>query len=299
MTAIDTKYFDPGFIQRLGRIDLVAKTITDGLSYGVHRSRRRGFSTEFSDFKPYVPGDDPRLLDWRVYARTERLFVKRFEAETNLELMLMLDATASMAWRFGGRISKLEYAANLLAGLACLHMGQQDQVGLLVYDAKDLHHIPPRSRRSQLDLIYAKLTELEPGRADSFPTMVRSVTQLRRHRGRIIVCTDLEEDEDRVEQAMEELAGLEDELILFHILDQAEIELPFDDVTHLEDAESGELLPVNLVALRKEQAANVAAFRGYWQERCREWGIIYQPIDTGMNYVEVIYQLNETRRQLH
>jgi uncharacterized protein (DUF58 family) len=296
--TIDTSFFDPDFIQQLDRIDLIAKTITDGLSHGAHRSRRRGFSTEFSDFKPYVPGDDTRLLDWRIYARTERLFVKRFEAETNLELMLVLDATGSMAWRHGKNITKLEYAANLLAGLACLHMEQQDQVGLLVYDAADVHHLPPRSRRAQLDAIYATLAGLTPGRADSFPVLVESLTKMKRHRGRIVVCTDLEEDEEQVAQAMEELAGLEDEIILFHILDRAEVHLPFENVTHLEDAESGELLPVNLPELRREHDANLSAFRKYWEERCSRWGILYQPIDTGMNYVEVLFRLNDDRQRI-
>ncbi len=296
--TVDISRFDPDIIQQLGRIDLIARAITDGLTHGVHRSQRRGFSTEFSDFKPYVPGDDTRLLDWRIYARTERLFVKRFEAETNLELMLLLDATASMAWRWGNNISKLEYAVNLFAALACLHMKQHDQVGLLVYDARDLHRLPPRASRTHLDRIFAVLAGIRPGRAECFPVMVKTLTQMRRHRGRIIVCTDLEEDESQVEQAMEELAGLEDEMILFHILDRAEVELPFEHATHLQDSESGELLAVNLPALKKAHGKNVRNFREYWQNNCGRWTINYQPINTGMNYADVIYRLGESRHQL-
>lgn len=296
--TVDLGHFDPDLIQQLGRIDLIARSITEGLAHGVHRSRRRGFSTEFSDFKPYVPGDDPRLLEWRVYARTERLFVKRFEAETSLEVMLLLDATASMTWRYGERISKLAYAANLLAALACLHMRQQDQVGLLAYDAQDIHHLPPRARRAQLDAIFGVLAGLRPGRGEAFAAMADTLTEVRRHRGRIIACTDLEEDEERLADALGRLAGLQDEVILFHLLDRAEVELPFSDCTHLRDAENGELLPVNLPRLKQEHAAGVRAFRERWRRRCEEWGILYQPIDTGMNYAEVILAFSEARRQL-
>ncbi len=293
---IDVNRFDPDVIQQLGRIDLIAHAVCDGLIHGIHRSRRRGFSTEFSDFKPYVPGDDTRLLDWRIWARTDRLFVKRFEAETNLEMMLVLDATASMSWRWQDTISKLEYAANLLAALAALHIRQQDQVGLLLHDANDIHHLPPRARVQQLDHIFSILASVVPGKTESFPALIQSIVDQRRHRGRIVICSDLEEDEDGIQEALAELAGLEDEIMLFHILDDAEINLPFGDITHIEDAESGELLSVNPDALRKAHSENVRAFREHWSEKCAEWRITYLPIHTRMNYAEVIFELGELRR---
>ena len=291
--TVDTAFLDPEVVSQLGRIDLIAKAISDSLDYGVHHSRRRGFSTEFSDFKPYVPGDDLRLLDWRVYARTERLFVKRFEAETSVEVRLLLDASASMAWRWQQKISKLEYGANLLAALACVHMRQQDTVGLLVHDADDVHHLPPRSRRQHLDAIFAVLAALAPGEAEAFPAMIDTLVHERRHTGRIIVCADLEEDEHHTEEAIGRLAGLDDETILFHILDHSEVELPFNDVTHLQDAETGELLPVNLPAVKKAHTEAVHRFRAFWQQRCLDLGITYVPIHTGMNYADVIMRLDE------
>jgi len=293
--AVDRTQFDPDVVRQLGRIDIIARVIVSGVRRGLHRSRRRGFSSEFSDFNPYTPGDDLRLLDWRLYARTDRLFVKRFEAETNVELMLLLDASASMAWRWQDTISKLEYAANLLAAFACLHMRQQDQVGLLVHDATSLHHLPPRCRRAQLEAIFSALDELSPGNASTFPILVDSLARLRRHRGIVIACSDLEEEEDSLRAALRELAGTGNEIILFHLLDEAETTLPFEDATHLRDSETGATIPVSVQQFRDQYAESLQRFRQSWQDECEQCGILYMPVHTAMNYVDVIIEMVEKR----
>ena len=149
--AVDSSQFKPEIIQELGRLDIIAKVLAEGIRQGTHSSRRKGFSTEFSDFNPYVPGDDLRFIDWRLYARTDRLYIKNFQAETNLEVMLVLDATQSMAWRWKQTITKLEYGINLLAAIGYLHIRNHDMTGLLLHDAHDLHFVPPKSKRSQLE----------------------------------------------------------------------------------------------------------------------------------------------------
>ena len=207
-----------------------------------------------------------------------------------------MDATASMAWRWENNISKLEYATNLLAAFAAMHIRNQDKVGLLLYDANDIHQLPPRSRKNHLDRIFATLAAVKPGSADSFPVLVKSLSDINHHRGRMIICSDLEENEEKIEAAMHTLAGLEDEIILVHLLDKAEVELPFDYCTHLEDAESGELVPVHFPSLKKEHETNLKAFRDYWQERAKEWGIMYYPADTSMNYVDLIIDLLESHK---
>ena len=292
-TSIDKEQFDPNVIHQLGRLDFIAKSIIDGVNRGVHQSRRRGFSTEFSDFKPYEVGDDLRLLDWRLYARTDKLFVKRFEAETSLELNLILDATGSMAWRWENNISKLEYATNLLAAIAALHINNRDNVGLLLYDANKVHHLPPRARKSHLDDIFSTLASVVPGHAESFPVLIENLTRMSHHQGRIIICSDLEEDEDKIEEAINEISGLKDDIILVHILDKAEVELPFESITHLQDAETGELVAVHLPTLKKHHEENLKIFRERWQNKCKNWGILYFPIDTSMNYVDTIIKLLE------
>ena len=298
--SVDSRKFDPEIVQQLGRIDLIANVIVDGVRHGLHRSRRRGFSTEFSDFKPYTPGDETRLLDWRVYARTDRLFVKCFEAETSLELALLLDASKSMAWRWQQCLSKLEYATNLTAALACLHMKQQDQVGLLVHDARRLHFLPPRCRKAQLEEIFAVLERVTPGSADTFPALVRGLAETKRHRGMVIACSDLEEDENDLRHALRMLARTDNDVVLFHVLDRAEIELPFTDATHLRDSETAAVIPVNLRLFREEYQESVDKFRAGWRDECEANGILYVPVDTGTNYVDAVCAMltaHEQQRQ--
>ena len=285
---LDTRRFDPEAARQLGRIDLVAKVVVDGVRQGLHKSRTRGFSTEFSDFKPYVHGDDMRLLDWRLYARTDRLFVKCFEAETSVEVMLLLDASASMAWRWRDCITKLEYAANLLAALACMYMRQQDQVGLLVHDARTLWHLPPRRRRSHLEAVFGLLETVQPGSADTFHLLVRGLAEAKRHRGIVIACSDLEEDGAGLAEAIEVLAATGNDIILFHLLDRAERELPFDLATHLRDSETQAVMPVNLGRFRDEYRAGVNHFMETWSERCAQNGITHVPIDTSVSYIDAV-----------
>jgi uncharacterized protein (DUF58 family) len=291
----DAARFDPEVLQQMGRIDLIARAIVDGLREGMHSSRRRGFSTEFSDFRPYVPGDDLRFLDWALYARTERLYVKCFEAETNLEAMLLLDATRSMAWRWQDNISKLEYAANLLAALACLHVQNHDQVGLLVHDADGIQFMPPRARRTQLERMLAILEGVQPSAGDVMRATAEELATAKRHRGRIVVCSDLMEEQEHVKQALPLLTANEDEVFLFHILDRAEIELPFEGATHLRDSETGAVIPIDVKAVRDDHQRRVGDFRALWEDACKSTGILYIPADTGMNYVDVLSLMIEKR----
>jgi uncharacterized protein (DUF58 family) len=291
----DSSRFDPEVLQELGRVDLIARIIVQGIKQGAHRTRMRGFSTEFSDFRVYSPGDDLRFLDWHVYARLDRLFIKCYEAETSQEVLILLDATRSMAWRWEDNITKLEYAANLLAAIACLHMAQHDQVGLLVHDANKLHSLPPRARRTQLEEIVAILSNVEPGGADSLHLLIDDLAQRSRHRGQIIICSDLLEEPEGVSAALKALVGRDDEVILFHILDHAELTLPFSKATHLQDSESDEIISVNMGNLKAGHDNNVEEFRGHWREECLKLGIQYLPLHTKMNYVEVVRDLLRER----
>ena len=280
----------PDGLQQLGRLDLVAKLVGDSVQQGLRQSCRRGFSTEFSDYKPYVPGDDPRFLDWHVYARTDRLLTKQFEAETSLESWLVLDATQSMAWRWRQTVTKLEYAVHLLAAAAYLHIRNQDRVGLVVHDGTALDALPPRSSTRQLFNLYERLSEFRPaGRA--LAELSEALSALRSHRGQILVCSDLEESPPVVLAALERLAAAEDDVILLHLLDRAEVEPPFHDCTHLRDSETGEEIEVDGAILRAEQREVVEAFRAKWSHECERLGILYRAVDTGMPYVDVLLSL--------
>jgi uncharacterized protein (DUF58 family) len=291
--GVDRGQFDPEIVQQLGRIDLIAQMLATSFLQGLRRSRRHGFSSEFSEFKPYVPGDDLRLLDWRIYARSGKLFVKRFEAETELEHLLILDATASMAWQWEEGISKLQYGANLLAAIACICMRHQDKAGLMVHDAEELHFLPPRCRREQLDEMFCLLENIRPGGGDALPQLIEGLAGAKRHRGMVIICSDLEEDEEGTALALEMLSLTDDKAVIIHLLDKAEETIPFGPVTHLEDSETGERVAADLATLRKGHDKTVSAFRGRWQAHCDKLGVGYRPVHTGMNYLDVLLEIAE------
>jgi len=208
---------------------------------------------------------------------------------------LVLDATRSMGWRWQDRISKLEYAVNLLGAMGVIHMRQNDPVGLLVHDANRLRMLPPRSKRSHLEALFATLAGVQPGAGGStFPTLVAHLAELPRHVGRLVLCSDLEEDAEAVAGAMRELGGTRDEVCVLHLLDRAEIELPFGDATHLRDSESGQQIPVNMRVVRQRQAETVAAFREHWETVCAGSGLRYVPLDTGMDYAEAMQRFQQS-----
>lgn len=280
----------PDVLQRLGRLDLIGEIVGNALKQGVRRSLRHGFSTEFSDYKPYAPGDDLRFLDWRVFGRTDRLLTRKYEAETSFESLLLLDASKSMAWRWKSSINKLEYGTNLFAAMAYLHVDHQDQVGLLVHDANQMHFLPPRSTKKQLQKIYETLAQIDPGPGETFLEMIEAVARLKKHRGQIVVCSDLEESEEAIERSLQMLAGRDDEVVILHLLHKAEIELPFRRATHFEDSETGELLAVDLEGLKQSHRENVGRLVEKWRHLCEAWRIRYQSIHTGMTYVDVLLQ---------
>lgn len=280
------------FLGGLGRLDWLAREIMRSLKTGSHRSRNKGFSTEFSDFKPYAAGDDVRQLDWRLFARTEKLYVRKYEAETNLECLFLLDASRSMAWRWGEAISKLEYGIVLVAALTLMMVKKQDQVGLLAHDGRELQVVPLGSRRSQLASLFAALENVQPAGSTILPQLVRHIRAVKRHRGRIVLCTDLEEEKDQVLPVLADLIANGDEVILLHLLDKAEIDLPYSDgVSLLADSEDGQRWVVDMPHLKKRHRERVEGFRKDWRAVCEGCGIQYLPLATSMPFADAVREI--------
>jgi len=288
---VDISAFDPEAIRALKRIDLVANLLADGFQDGARRSRQHGLSTEFSDFKPYAPGDDVRFVDWRLYARCDKLFVKRFEAERDYEHVLLLDATASMAWRWRDGVTKLQYGANLLASIACICARARDRTGLVVHDGTGERIVPPRCHPDQLGMIFAALENLTPGNGPPLEGLARAAAHAKRYRGAVVVCSDLEDEEGVLAPRLESLARTKDRVYLLHILDRAEVDLPFSEATHLVDSETGKRLVVDVPAMRAGHRRAVEAFRARWRERCERWGVRYVAVRTDSDYLEVLLDL--------
>ncbi len=238
--AAPARFIDPRVLARIGNLELVARTVVDGFISGVHRSALPGLSIDFAEHRAYMPGDDVRRIDWRVYARTDRLYVKEYEADTNANALVLLDVSRSMD--FGEPITKLDYARFLAASLSYLSSRQRDRVGLVTFDDRILELIPPSARH--LETILHTLDRLRPGGTSEYVRVLRRVGQSQPRRSVMILISDLYEEPDRLAGALAELTSSGHELIVFQVLDPAERELPFEVLTNLEDLETGARVPV-------------------------------------------------------
>jgi uncharacterized protein (DUF58 family) len=241
---------DPAVVLQLKDLSFVARGVVDGFVAGQHKSRHRGSSVDFAEHRAYSAGDDIRRIDWRLFARTDRFFVKQFEADSNATFLIALDISKSM--RFGTTgITKLDYARGLAACLAYLAATQKDRVGLMTFDSEVREFIPPRGGR--LDAILQALAELPeaPGSGELKAPLAQAADASRRA-GVVVLLSDLYEEPEAAVEAIRVLQYRGSEVVVLHILDPAERTLPFDDVTTFEDLESGEIVPADPERIRAE-----------------------------------------------
>ncbi len=263
---------DPTFFSRLESIELRARSIVAGTMHGLHRSPFLGMSVEFASHREYSPGDDLRHLNWKLYARHDRLYIKEYDADTNLNLYLMVDASASMACALGGR-SKLHYAASLAAALAHLAIRQRDAVGLTLFADSVLAHLPPRARADQLDEILATIARLEPRPAVGTGKALHQAADLARRRGLVVLFSDLFGDLDAIVGGLDHLRHHNHEVIVFQVLDPVERDLDLEGNVRFEDLESGETLTTQADGIRDAYRQAVADWRGQVEVECRKRAI--------------------------
>lgn len=237
------RLLDPHVLARISTIELVAKTVVDGFVAGLHRSPYFGFSQEFAEYRPYVPGDDPRFVDWNVFARTERTYLKRYLGETNTALILLFDASASMGYGSVG-VAKIEYARFLAASLSYLALHQHDAVSLIVYDEKVRRYIPPSTRPGQLHGVLHAIEQADPATRTNIEQPFEHFQQFYTRRGLVAVISDFYDHPERILKAVRPLCYHGNDIILFHILDPAELAPKISDSTLLEDMETGERMEV-------------------------------------------------------
>ncbi len=243
------RFVDPKVLARLNSLELVARTVVDGFINGLHRAPHLGFSLDFAEHRGYEPGDDLRRVDWRLYARTDRFYVKQFEADSNANVVVVLDVSASM--RFGSRgMPKIEYGRYLAASLLYFSHQQRDRVGLVTFDRRIISYVPPSAKH--LDFALFALDRAEASREGELAAPLLTTTERLRRRGIVVLVSDLYEEPDRVAAAIRPLRFRGHDVIVFHLLDPAERDFPFDEASSFEDLESGERLPVVPEALRTE-----------------------------------------------
>ena len=284
MAATPEKYLKPEVIRLVSRLDLRAKFIVEGFIAGLHASPFHGFSVEFSEHRKYTTGDNIADIDWNVYAKTDRYYIKKFQAETNLTGYLLMDLSGSMGYTHRQDLTKFEYGISLAAALSYLMIHQQDPVGLIAFDQKVKVSLPPKSKRSQLGNILAVLANLKPAGETQIAKSLHQVAGMLRHRSLVMIFSDLLDDTEPIMKALHRLRFSGHDVILFHILDEAEALFPFEGMLEMEDNETDELLLVDAEAMKADYLEEVAAFRGTYKKECQGARIDYVPLHTGMPF---------------
>jgi len=282
--GIAEQYRKPEVIRQVARLDLRAKFIVEGFLAGLHDSPYPGFSVEFSEHRRYVSGDDLRLIDWTVYAKTDKFYIKKFEAETNLQAHLIVDMSASMAYSYSGAITKLDYAICLAAALAYMMINQQDAVGLITFDEQLRTFIPPRSRRSQLNNILTELARTAPKGETGLAAALNEAARLIKRRGLVILFSDLLTDPDPVYEGLHHLRFRGHDVVVFHILDEAEATFPFEGAVRFEEVETKERLVVDPLSIRAGYLAELARFIDGFRTACYRANVDYVQVDTSVTF---------------
>jgi uncharacterized protein (DUF58 family) len=291
------QYLRPEVIRQVARLDLRAKFIVEGFLQGLHASPFQGFSVEFSEHRKYVPGDDLKDLDWNVLARTDKYYLKKFQAETNVTGYLAMDLSASMAYTYRQELTKFEYGICLAAALGYLMIHQQDPVGLVTFDTKIRTVLPPRSKRTQLGQILALLANLKPAGQTDIPACLHQLAAMVRNRSLIMLFSDLLADPEPILQSLHSLRHRGHEVILFHILDEAEVYFPFEGVVEFADVEDNRKLTLDARSMRPDYVKSLEAFRGRYKADCARAGIDYVPVDTSINFDRALMEYLVQRKR--
>ncbi len=282
---------DPAHLAALGRVEIIARWIVDGFMTGLHRSPRKGFSVEFAEYRPYLPGDDLRHVDWKIAARADRLVVKQYEEETNLRASIVLDVSRSMQWsgaqlgatgrvREPARLTKLAYAEIVAASLALVLLRQRDAVGLVRFDDRVRTAIPPRARQAQWRRFVAALDAPGAGLASSAPAALEQAAQLLRRRGMVVLISDLLMDVDDTVRALRGLRAAGHDVTVLHVLDPDERELPVQGELLFVDPESDLAVPATVSDVRAAYRATVGEVIAEWRARLGAAGVGYEVVVT-------------------
>jgi uncharacterized protein (DUF58 family) len=295
MSSVE-KYLKPEVVRQISRLDLRAQFVVKGFLQGLHASPYHGFSVEFSEHRKYTPGDDPKDIDWLVYAKTDKYYVKKFEAETNITGYLVMDLSRSMAYTYRQQLTKFEYAVSLAAALCYLMVHQQDPVGLITFDEKIRSSLPAKSKRTQIGNVLSLLARLKPEGKTGIAQSLGQIAAMLRHRSLVMIFSDLLAEPEPVLQALRRLRHRGHDVILFHILDEAETKFPFDGLVELEDPETQERVQVDARHYRDDYVAELEAFRQRFRRECFQSRIDYVALDTSMQFDKALLEYLSTRR---
>ena len=280
MTNGGKNYFDPKVLAGIANLYLRARWVVEGMLSGVHRSRSKGFSVEFEEHREYSPGDEIRRIDWKALGKFDRYFIKEYEDETNLRAYLLLDTSASMDYASDG-ITKFDYGCTLSASLAYLILKQQDAAGIVTFSNRIEAFVPPRAKRDYLIQILHALENRGPAGETDVGKILEDIASQLKRRGLVILISDLLDDPEQVLKGLRLFRFKGNDVIVFHILDQAELDLPFDGNILFEDLEEANLRVIaDPKAIRKAYRQVVSEFVTQMRKECHDNSIDYQLIST-------------------
>ncbi len=291
------KFLNPEAVSKLANLNLVARLVVEGFITGLHRSPYHGFSVEFAEYRQYMPGDDIRHIDWKVYGKTDRFYVKQFEEETNLKAYILLDASASMSYT-SHSITKFQYATYLSAAMSYLMLKQRDSVGLVTFDKKIRKYLPPRSVNSYLPVILQQLHKTKTGAQTNISATFHQMAERIKRRGLIIIISDLMDEPEKVLSGLKHFRHNKHEVVVFHILDPLERTFNFGQDATFVDLESGEKIVTQPWHIRAEYCKLLAKFIELYKNQCLANRIDYVLMDTRENFDRALMQYLVKRKRI-
>jgi uncharacterized protein (DUF58 family) len=293
-----TRFIDPATLTKISTLELVARTVVEGFIAGLHRSPHLGFSVNFAEYRPYRPGDDIRKIDWKVFGRLDRYFVKEYEGETNTSIQLVLDCSRSMAYESQG-IRKLEYGQFLAACLGYFAFKQRDSVGFVSYDEDVVDFVPPRGSIGHLNTVLHTIERAQAGQKTNFVKPLVSIAERLRHRGIIIVISDLYDEQERVMNGLRHLAYRGNDVIVFQVLDPAELNFDFSESAQFVDMETRAEMHVIPDFIRQEYRKIIKDQIAYYERECQKDRMDYALVNTSQPLDHALFAYLLRREQLY
>ena len=298
MESVDKrKYLEPEMVARLSNMSLRARLVVEGYIIGQHKSPFHGFSVEFAEHRAYGPGDEIRHIDWKLYGKTDRFFVKQYEEETNLRSYILLDTSRSMEYK-SNKISKLDYGNYLSAALAYLMINQQDGVGLTLFDNQIQTFIPPRSKPSHVNTILTHLDKTGSGKDTDVGIVLHEMAERIKKRGLIILISDLFDETENIINGLKHFRHNKQEIIVFHVMDRKELNFDFSNRTKFKDMETDEQITTEPWKIRKIYQQAIQSYQDELRLRCREQKIDYVPLFTDQNLDLALNEYLKKRQRL-
>ncbi|HZR23127.1 MAG TPA: DUF58 domain-containing protein [Vicinamibacterales bacterium] len=294
-TIAGARFVDPKILSRIANLEILARTVVEGFINGLHRAPFFGASIDFAEHRGYVAGDDIRRVDWRLFARTDRFYVKQYEADTNTNLCVLLDISKSM--KFGARgVPKIEYGGYVAACLGYLAQRQRDRVGIITFDNDIVDHVPPSAKH--FNVMLHTIDRAKPERAGNLTIPLSKMAEFFKRRGIIVLISDFYEEPDNILDAIKPLKFLGNDLIVFHVLDPAELDFGYDDASSFEDLESGEQIPVVPQSLAREYRELISAHINALQTKFSDHRIDYTLLNTGEPLDKALFSYLSSRERL-